>query len=132
MWLLARECGEFVYVAEPLVIYRCPDWAAIVDKYEPGREVFNRLVRQRYGSAAEPVIDYWRSIFAGGIVLRALTQMGSGDWREAWRSLARLLSLGPLYLLRFRNLRRLFRKRRLKLMPGVVLNALLHRRSKTA
>jgi glycosyltransferase involved in cell wall biosynthesis len=132
MWLLAREHGEFVYVAQPLVIYSASDWILIVDKYESGREVFNRIVRGRYGSAAEPLIDYWTSIFAGGLVLKAVAEIGSGNWRGAWHSGGRLMGLQPHHLLTFRHIKRVFRKQRLKRIPAIFLRALITHRSKYA
>jgi len=118
MWLLAREHGEFEYVAEPLVIYRVPDFVGRADKYDPGRRIFVRLVRERYGNSARGLLDAMASDFASGLVQKALRQMDSGDRSGAIRSWLRAARLKPSYffdsrhawrILRPRNLRRLFR-----------------------
>jgi glycosyltransferase involved in cell wall biosynthesis len=132
MWLRVREHGEFVYVPEVLMVSRAPDWPAAVDKYEPGREIFNRLVRQRYGPAAEPLIRFWTSMFADGVTLKAAMQMASGDWRGAAQSWIRLFRLRPLHLFDRRYARALFRPRARKLMAGIVRQAITPRRGKIA
>jgi glycosyltransferase involved in cell wall biosynthesis len=127
MWLRAREHGEFAFVPAALMVHRAPDWPAAVDKYEPGREVFNRLVRQRYGPAAEPLIRFWTSMWADGVTLKASMQTASGDGRGAAQSWLRLLRLSPLHLFDRRYARALFRPRAQQLLAGLFRPAMTPR-----
>ncbi|MFZ0888814.1 MAG: glycosyltransferase [Candidatus Binataceae bacterium] len=99
MWLVARERGEFEYVPEPLAIYREAPLPVKAVKYQPGFPVFVRLVRRRYGRAADRLIDHEKSYLAPGLVQAALQQMDSGDRRGALRTWLMLLRLKPSYVL---------------------------------
>jgi len=81
MWTLAGEHGEFEYVAEPLTIYHVPPDDTWAEKYEPGRRMFLRLVRTRYGNSAKPLADWIACFFVQSLVRSALRKMDSGGMR---------------------------------------------------
>ena len=56
LWMRAREIGEFIYVAEPLLRYRVTPEADRMLKYEPDYEVFRRRIRLRYGLRARDLL----------------------------------------------------------------------------
>lgn len=116
LWLLAREQGEFVYLPERLVIYRHKSSLHTVDKYERGRPIFARLVRHRYGKAAEPLLNNFNRFFGGNLLARAILQIDAGDYRGAVCSGSRAMRLMPSYLLHPRTVLRAFRVRNLKRM----------------
>jgi glycosyltransferase involved in cell wall biosynthesis len=111
LWLLAREQGEFAYVPEPLVVYRHKSSMLTVEKYERGRQIFVRLVRNRYGSPANPLIRSINHFFGGVLLARALAQIDAGDYRGALYSWSRAVRLIPLYMLRPHTLSRAFQAR---------------------
>jgi glycosyltransferase involved in cell wall biosynthesis len=114
MWLRAREHGEFGHVAEPLVVYRAPLFSARADKYDEGWQIFVRLVRERYGRAAEPMIRAIAAYSAPSLVQKALLQMDSGDAWGALQTWLRAIRLSPSYFLDFRHIQRAMRLRNLK------------------
>lgn len=129
MWLLARERGEFEYVAEPLVRYRTTAFAHRADKYESGRRLFIRLVDERYGRAGAPLIRHVNTDTAASLFQMALKQLDAGERRAAFRTLTRIARIRPSFLaqralaqklVRPRNLRRLVRlgARGTNLRPG--------------
>jgi glycosyltransferase involved in cell wall biosynthesis len=98
LFLVAREHGEFAYVAERLVYYRYESPGVRMAKYERYREVFIRRVRERYGDAARGLIRGTRRAYASALGYEGLIAMGSGDMRAARRYFARALREQPLDL----------------------------------
>jgi hypothetical protein len=113
MWLLAREQGEFEYVAEPLAYYFATDFTNRGDKSEVGRHTFIRLVRQRYGRSAEPLVGLINSWTAASLLQKALRQIDEGKRAVVvMRTLARAARIRPSYLLK--NMRSVVRMRNVK------------------
>lgn len=52
LWMRMRELGHFHYLPEPLVLLEGSEYPDYIDKNAVGRQVFVRLVRERYGAAA--------------------------------------------------------------------------------
>jgi glycosyltransferase involved in cell wall biosynthesis len=123
LWLLAREHGEFAHIAEPLIVYYAPPFRDRADKYEPGRKIFIRLVRERYGRRARPLVRWVRIGIAPSLVQRALSQMDAGDRRGALETWMRALRMSPSYFLDARHLRRAIRLRNLKRLFRILVPA---------
>jgi glycosyltransferase involved in cell wall biosynthesis len=107
--LRVREHGPFVYLPEPLGFWRFSLFPRALKKSGGGTEstrIFTRLVRERYGVSAAPLIRSRhrapRSIF-GFIGLNALRD---GDTPLARMAFRRALSIDPL---RIRNYLRFMR-----------------------
>jgi glycosyltransferase involved in cell wall biosynthesis len=100
MWLRARELGPFVYVNEPLILYRNATLGHRTVKYEPGRKPFERLVRARYGHRANGLLRVIRRNAALGFLQNSMQQFDSGNLRGALASVAKSLKVEPLYLFR--------------------------------
>jgi hypothetical protein len=120
LWLLAREQGEFVYIAERLALHRNASALALAQKYEPGFLIFHRLVRARYGSRADGLIRDGRHFLSASYIAGAMNLMDEGDLRgalSAWMSAARHR---PAMLLDQSMLSRLFVTRNLRrLVKGI-------------
>jgi len=113
LWMLARERGEFAYVAEPLAIYRTTDFSVLADKYLAGFSPFVRTVRQRYGKRTRPLVRHFRRVFASSLLARAARELDDGALMPALLSLARAATLSPSYLLDLRRAQRLLTIRNL-------------------
>ena len=100
LWLIAHEQGEFAYVREPLVRYRMTDFAEVADKYEGGRLIFLRMVRERYGRAAMPYMRCFNSWFAASLWRKAVRQMSTGERRAAVGRFIRALRMSPSHVIR--------------------------------
>jgi glycosyltransferase involved in cell wall biosynthesis len=111
MWLLARERGDFEYISEPLAVHRGAPLAEQAWKYSSNLPTFTRLVRRRYGKAADPLIEHRKSYFAPGLLQMALQRMGRGNIPGAMRAMLMLLRLKPSYLLSTGLVARLFRRK---------------------
>ncbi len=98
LFLVAREHGEFAYVAERLVYYRYESAGVRMEKYQRYSEVFIRRVRERYGSAARGLINGTRHAFTSALGYEGLIAMRSGDLSTARRYFARALREQPLDL----------------------------------
>jgi glycosyltransferase involved in cell wall biosynthesis len=98
LFLVAREHGEFAYVPERLVRYRCESPSVRMEKYLRYREVFIRRVRERYGAAARGLIRGTRRAYASALGYEGLIAMRSGDRLEARRYFASALREQPLDL----------------------------------
>jgi len=115
MWLQAREHGEFVFVAEPLVIYRYADADVVArtEKYEPGRLELRRLLLERYGMRASALIASFDRGYYFTQMMKARRQLDAGDYRGAFNSLMKAAKSRPTYIiqriLRPSNVARLFR-----------------------
>jgi glycosyltransferase involved in cell wall biosynthesis len=119
MWLRAREHGEFEYVPEPLVIYHVAPFTVRAEKYDAGREIFVRLVRERYGKSARGLINAVALDYASAMMQRALAQMDSGDRKGALRTWMRVLRAKPSCLFSADNIRRVFHPRNVRRMVGM-------------
>ena len=95
LWLMAREHGEFRYVAEPLARYRMEPPAARMEKYVRAQDVFIRRVRERYGAAARGMIRSTSRAYASALGYEALQLMHAGERAAARRYLARALRREP-------------------------------------
>jgi len=120
LWLRARERGNFLYLAEPLAVWR---FALFPDPLKPGGGqdeagvIFERMVRERYGvSAHRQVLARRRAprSILGYIGLRALA---AGDRALARRAFARAIRFDPL---RIKNYLRFART----LLPDAMARAL--------
>jgi glycosyltransferase involved in cell wall biosynthesis len=111
LWMLARERGEFEYIAEPLAIYRTTDFCLLADKYLAGFSPFARAVRQRYGNRARPLVRDFRRVFASSLLTRAARELDDGAVMPALLTLGRATMLSPSYCLDLRRARRLLTTR---------------------
>jgi glycosyltransferase involved in cell wall biosynthesis len=96
LFLVAREHGEFAYVAERLVRYRCESPGVRMEKYLGFREVFVRRVGERYGEAARGLIDSTRRAYASALGYEGLIAMRAGDVLAARGYFVRALRERPL------------------------------------
>ncbi len=106
LWLLAREHGAFVYVDEPLVLYRAETALERMEKYKPGCAIFARLVRQRYGAAGRRLASHVIHAQVSALSHEGLLAMLRGDRKRARRALMLALRYDPRHL---RSVSRLFR-----------------------
>jgi glycosyltransferase involved in cell wall biosynthesis len=118
LFTLAREDGEFEYIAEPLAKFRLssPDLGA--DKWSPN--VFISLIRERYGARAKHLLTEVRDEYVGSFAAKALRAMERGDRREAARCWLKVFGYDPLYAFRTESLERLFRRRNLRRLAQVL------------
>src|SRR5271166_3444527 len=99
LWLRARERGNFLYLAEPLAVWRFalfPDPLKRGGGQDEAGVTFERMVRERYGvSAHRQVLARRRAprSILGYIGLRALA---AGDRALARRAFARAIRFDPL------------------------------------
>jgi glycosyltransferase involved in cell wall biosynthesis len=97
-WLRARELGEFIYVARPLVRYRVnPDPGQML-KYQNNFALFARRVQDRYGTRGRPLLRAMRQGYVAALSHRGLIAMHDGDMTEARRAFISALSYRPLHL----------------------------------
>jgi glycosyltransferase involved in cell wall biosynthesis len=83
LWLRARELGEFVCVAEPLVAYEMMPELERMGKYARGFDIFSKLVRDRYGAAGERLIGTMRRSFVSTLGYQGLLHLHRGQMAEA-------------------------------------------------
>ena len=114
MWLLLSECGEFEYVAQPLMIYRMMSPAAVVEKYERGRQTFIRLLKARYGTIASKRIRETQHYFAGMLVVGATEELDAGNLLCALRLIRRAHRYRPFLLFDLRLAAKLVSARNLR------------------
>ena len=98
LWLLAREQGKFVFVNEPLVLYRTEPVVERMEKYKPGCATFVRLVRQRYGAAGATLNREIVHAQVTSLGYKGLLAMRRGDVRFARRAFLLALRYEPLHL----------------------------------
>lgn len=89
LWILARECGEFVYIPQKLAVYASAPPLARIEKYLPAQAIFVRRIRARYGAAAAGLIRGTRHSYAAALGHEGLLAMRSGDMAVARRNFAR-------------------------------------------
>jgi len=107
MWMRAREYGPFAYVPERLVKWRFssfPRPLKLARKERHSAKIFDRLVRERWGRSAAPLIEARerapRSIF-GFIGLRALAAGERATARSAFAQAIRFDPWRPRNYLRY-------------------------------
>ncbi len=106
LWLMAREHGKFVYLNEPLVVYRAETAVERTFKYGSGSAIFARLVRQRYGIKGQGLAAHVIRAQVSALSHEGLLAMLRGDRKQARRALVLALRYKPLHL---RSISRLFR-----------------------
>ncbi|MDO8431593.1 MAG: glycosyltransferase family A protein [Candidatus Binatus sp.] len=122
MWLLAREQGEFIYIAERLAIHRSGSALQLAEKYRAGIPIFKRLVRARYGSRADGLIrdthHFMSAMYIGG----AMNLLDEGEIRDALAAWLKAARYRPAMLFDASMLARLFVARNLRrLAKGIGL-----------
>jgi glycosyltransferase involved in cell wall biosynthesis len=117
LFLRAREHGDFVHIAKPLVEYHSEPFPARVLKYEHARPTFERLMRERYGRRAIPYIKFIRRVDSNALFQEAIRRVDERQLGEAFRYLWAAFSLRPGFLFEHglvvrlanpKNVRRLF------------------------
>lgn len=122
LWLMARELGEFVRVAEPLIIYRTRSLrAALANSRLESFSSFEAAVRERYGRRAAGLIKDLRTGTAALLLAVTLAELDSGDYKAAWRLCRRLVEYQPTYFFRPQILTKAFRLRNLRRLLAVSL-----------
>jgi glycosyltransferase involved in cell wall biosynthesis len=111
-FILARECGEFEYLTEPLAKFRLSSAELGPDKWSP--DVFLRLIEERYRSRASGLLREVRNGYAGAFASKALRVMEQGNRKEAVRCWLKVFHYDPLYAFKLVHVGRLFRRRNLK------------------
>jgi glycosyltransferase involved in cell wall biosynthesis len=101
LWLVAREHGEFAYVAQPLVLYRTIDFSLIADKYRVGLRRLVRLMRQRYGRAAGRSLNAELStVLASSLIAKAVAARDRGHLLAAIGAVIDATRFNPWFGLR--------------------------------
>lgn len=118
LWLAARERGYFTYVAEPLVYYNQTPFAERAEKYEAGRKPFIRLVRERYGAAAEAMIARINRFAAQSLLRKALLHLDARDLRSALHYAWWSIRVRPTLIFELGIANRIFRASNLQRMLG--------------
>jgi glycosyltransferase involved in cell wall biosynthesis len=95
LWLRARELGEFEYLPRPLVVYRMTPVVERLAKYEPSYALYVNRLRERYGTAARPLIRALGHAHSTALGTRGLLAMRRGEMAEARRSFIRALRYEP-------------------------------------
>jgi glycosyltransferase involved in cell wall biosynthesis len=98
MWLLMREQGDFVYVAQRLVRYRTTPPDARMMKYAKGYRIFAKLVAQRYGEAGKRLIRESTKAFVSAWGYAGLLALREGDKLRARQAFSCALRYGPFQL----------------------------------
>jgi len=114
LWLLLSETNSFAYVPEALVIHRRTSPADTIAKYEPGRKTFERLVRARYGKAADGVLRESERYFGTLAFAGAIEELDQQRFLRAAALLCRAMVYRPGLLFDPRLLLRLFRSRNIR------------------
>jgi len=79
MWLMAREQGEFIYIAERLALHFGTPIAELAWKYQAGGQVFERVVHARYGRRAERLLRWNKRYMSALFVASAMSLIDKGD-----------------------------------------------------
>jgi glycosyltransferase involved in cell wall biosynthesis len=98
LWLLAREHGDFIYIREPLVVYRIEQDLERLRKYASGCTTFLRLVRERYGVRGAALIREVVGARVSSLGYEGLLAMRRGDKGAARRAFMLALRFNPLSL----------------------------------
>lgn len=98
-WLLAREQGEFHYVAEKLVHFAYdtyPELLRVVQRdIEGGTHNLIPMLQQRYGHRADAIATYYRRHKVSLLSRVGLLALAHGDTHSARRSFLRALRWSP-------------------------------------
>ncbi len=98
LWLMAREHGEFEYVAEPLVLYRIAEFSSIAEKYRAGLRPLIHLIRQRYGrAAARRHRAELSTVLASSLIAKAVAERRQGRPFAAARAVLSAAYLSPRF-----------------------------------
>jgi glycosyltransferase involved in cell wall biosynthesis len=123
MLLRARELGEFVYVATPLLFYRAPAWPAVAGKYSLARRPLIAILRSRYGERSRILRRDLKRLYASSHLQRALEQIDRREIRGAAISLIRSICCDPLFVFQCVGLERAFSSRNLARLRRLVPRA---------
>ena len=107
LWMRAREMGKFIYVTEPLTIYRTVNFDEIGDRYCGGFRRGLHMISGRYGRAANPFVTYMSDVLAGSLVTKAIRQMNDRRIGSACWTTARAFFWSPSYFVRNRLVHRM-------------------------
>jgi glycosyltransferase involved in cell wall biosynthesis len=117
-FILARECGEFEYLPEPLAAFRLSNPEVGPDKWSP--KVFFRLIEERYGVRARGLVAEVRGGYAGAFASKALRAMKKGNGKEALRCWLEVFRYDPFCPLRPSNVGRMFHPRNIRLLAQML------------
>jgi glycosyltransferase involved in cell wall biosynthesis len=112
LFILARECGEFEYIAEPLAKFRVSGATAGPDKWSP--DIFIQLIKDRYGARGRELIAEVQNVYAGAFASKALRAMEEGNRSEAVRCWRKVFHYEPMYAFKLSHFARIFRRRNLR------------------
>jgi glycosyltransferase involved in cell wall biosynthesis len=87
LWMMAREFGQFHYVAEPLVRYRLTPFTQRMFKYAPGFRIFAGRVRQHWGSRGAALVRRSARSYAWLLTMRAARHLADQDRAAAQRAM---------------------------------------------
>jgi glycosyltransferase involved in cell wall biosynthesis len=118
--MLLAESGRFRTTARPLVVYSSHPFLEIGMKYSRGLRHFERLVSERYGTAATTAIAGARSGFVDSMIKYVIDRIEVGDSINALRGIWRLLRFDPGRFFRQVGFRNLLRLRNLKRAQTIV------------
>jgi hypothetical protein len=118
LFILARECGEFEYIAEPLAKYRLSNDHLGPDKWSP--DIFIQLIKDRYGARARGLIAEVHNGYAGAFASKALRAMEEGNRSEAVRCWRKVFRYEPMYAFKLAHVARIFRGRNLRRVAQVL------------
>lgn len=132
LFLRAREHGDFVYIAEPLVRYRRLAVGRRMEKYAPYQDLFIQMLHARYGRAARARIRNTRKAYSSALGHQGLIALRQGDRHFARQSFVKALQRDPLSARTALRLLRSFLPqslaRALSRQGGVHYDALEHKR----
>jgi glycosyltransferase involved in cell wall biosynthesis len=98
MWLVMREQGDFIYVAERLVRYRTTPPQMRMMKYAKGYRVFSSLVERRYGEDGKRLIRESTNAFVSAWGYAGLVALREGDKLRARQAFSCAMRYGPFQL----------------------------------
>jgi glycosyltransferase involved in cell wall biosynthesis len=127
-WLRAREHGHFHYLPEKLAVWRFSLFPRQLKKTQGGAEsarVFDRLLRERYGVPAAPLLKSRRRAARSILGYIGLSAMRDGDTARARAAFERALKLDPF---RIKNYLRMVRT----YLPSRIARALSGRTGRQA
>jgi glycosyltransferase involved in cell wall biosynthesis len=115
-WLLARERGRFAYLPDPLVRWRVSPFSKLRRKqrdYPEASRIFARLVHERYGVSAAPLIESRRRAPRSILGYTGLLAMRAGDRVSARAAFLHAVQLDPFRLRNYLRFVRTFLPSRL-------------------
>lgn len=121
MWLRMRERGEFQYVPKPLAMCRTVDFSYLACKYRGNYKLYAKLLRERYGDQANPLLLETCRVLATSLMARAAMQIDNGNLADAFVSVLSALRYDPGCLIRERIARKvLSRANILRVARGLI------------